>query len=263
MRIRSIVLARTLAATAALAIPTTAAAAAPTVSVSATSGLHGGRTITVMARHLPAATEVWLQQCPQEPYGGEEEAYCTNRVRLTTDAAGTLRTRWTLADPVWFQRAYGDPEPQYCRADQCRMWVTVPDGTNYSSVPLRFRGSPATITATPATDLVDGQQVRVTGAAAGSAGKYVRLTQQSCVHIIQGWGCDGGYDLGLVELTPKDTFATTVAVHRFEPSGEDCAAPWADPCGITVTVLDPDGQPDDSFGVGRLGEPSAYLTFTP
>lgn len=263
MRIRSLVLAAMLTAAAALTVPATASAADPTVTVSASSGLHGGQKITVTARHLPAATEMWLQQCPREPYGGQDEEFCTNRLQLTTDAAGTLRTRWTLTDPVWFRYPFGDPEPQYCRADQCRMWVTGPDGTNYSSVPLRFRGSPATITGTPSTGLVDGQRIRVTGTAAGSAGKYVRLTQQSCVHIIQGWGCDGGYDLGLVRLTGPDTFAKTVAVHRFEPSGEDCAAPWADPCGITVTVLDAYGQPDDSFGVGRLGQPSAYLTFTP
>jgi hypothetical protein len=239
------------------------AVAAPAVAVSASGGLRGGQAITVTARHLPAATEVWLQQCPREPVTGSDEEFCTNRVPVTTTATGTLRVRWTLLDPVWFRYPFGDPEPQYCRADSCRMWVTLPDGTSVPSVPLRFTGSPATITATPSAGLVDGSRVRVTGAAPGSAGKYVRLTQQSCVHIIQGWGCDAGYDLGLVKLTGQDTFARTVTVHRFEPSGEDCATPWADPCGITVTVLDAYGEPDDSFGVGRLGQPSAYLTFTP
>jgi hypothetical protein len=192
---------------------------------------------------------------------------CTNRVTRTTRATGTLRIRWTLQDPVYFQYPYGDPDPKYCRADDCRIWVSVvsPTGdlTNYSSAALVFPGSPATVTATPSAGLIDGQLIQVTGTAIGSSGDYVRLVQQACFSIIQGSGCNGAIDLGLVPLTDGDTFTATVPVSRLLSDGQDCADPvnLLGTCGITAIVLDADGEPDDTFGVGRLGDPSAYLEF--
>ena len=104
------------------------------------------------------------------------------------------------------------------------MFVTVPDVASYSSVPLRFHGSPATISVSPSTGLVDGQRVR---------------------------------------LTAKDTFAATVPVSRFLPDGQDCTDMFFEDCRISAIVLDAHGQPDDTFGVARLGDPGAYLSFAP
>jgi hypothetical protein len=253
------------ATVAGLAAP--ASAATPSVSVSTASSLHAGQKITVTASGLPAATDVQLSQCPRDPTGGDEPEFCTNRITLTTDAAGGIRTRWTLQDPVYFQFPFGDPSPSYCRADDCRMIVSVPDEfgqlTNYSSVPLTFTGSPATVSVDPDTGLIDGQLVQVTGSAEGSTGRYVRLLQQACFAIVQGSGCNGTIDLGTVRLTRYDTFAATVPVSRILSDGQDCADPLnlLGECGITAEVLDSHGQPDDTFGVARLGDPSAILEF--
>jgi hypothetical protein len=53
-----------------------------------------------------------------------------------------------------------------------------------------------------------------------------------------------------------------MTVHRFLADGTDCTDPdILGSCMVNAIVLDANGQPDDTFGISRWGDPRAYLTF--
>jgi len=59
------------------------------------------------------------------------------------------------------------------------------------------------------------------------------------------------------------TYAVHYRVRRYLADGTDCAGGWGvlGECGLSVIVLDANGIPDDSFGVSRIGQPAAALSF--
>ena len=242
-----------------------ASADGPSVTVRPRYGLAAGAVVDVTATGLPPSTEVVVSQCAQDP-DLSVPIGCTNRQSMTTNPTGTLDTTWTLQDPVYYQHEFGDPTPQYCRADICRIYVSIPDGgsgIHVVSPVLWFPGSPATIAASVTTGLVDQQRIFVSGSAKGSPGRTVRLVQQECFSIIQGHGCFGEITLATVQLGHHDTFATHLRVRRYLADGTDCVQPIFDfdPCRITAVIIGPDGQPDESFGATSFGDPGVSLTF--
>jgi hypothetical protein len=51
-------------------------------------------------------------------------------------------------------------------------------------------------------------------------------------------------------------------VNRFLPDGEDCSAQGnLGDCVLSVTVLDRNGQPDDSFGYSANGDMMTPIAF--
>jgi len=238
--------------------------AEPTVVVWPATRLEGGDVVTVKAWGLPPLTEVIVSQCTDEPSRSLGTG-CGREQVFTTSDSGGLRISWTLLDPVFYQPEAGSPVPRYCRADQCRIFVSVPEGgdlRNHASPTLHFRGSPATVAVAPDSGLVDGQRVRITGSAKGSEGRRVLVIQQQCIQIVQEFSCSGATVLAEGRLGRYDTFTTYGRVRRILANGTDCAVDLTyEPCRITAVIIGPDGQPDDSFGVSSLGHPGAYLEF--
>lgn len=241
-------------------------AAAPTASVHPSHGLTSTSTVTLAAAGLPASTEVNIVQCDQPSYdNGDFVSGCSPRGTITTSAAGAFSVQYNPRDPVYRNLEYGDPIPVYCRADVCRFYVEWVDGGELHSVPtnlMYFTGDPATIAASPASGLTDGQQVTVTGTARRSTGRYVTVVQASCFQLVQGSGCVGNLPLATVPLKPNGTFTVKVPVYRYLSDGSDCVDFWTG-CQLHVVVLGADGRPDDSFGVSSIGQPGVDLFFTP
>ncbi|MBV1856017.1 hypothetical protein [Catellatospora tritici] len=236
----------------------------PTAHVQPRFGLSRASTVTVSASGLPAHTEVAVVQCDVETYDtGDGLVGCPAVWTVTTSATGRASVQLNPRDPVYRSHEYGDPSPVYCRADSCRYFFEWTDGAGMHSVGtdvMHFTGSPATIAAAPAAGLADGQRVTVTGTAKGSTGRYVTIVEASCFQIIQGSGCGGALPLATVPLRADGTFRVTVAVYRFLSDGQDCVGNFFG-CALHVVALGPDGQPDDSFGVSGIGQPSAVLEF--
>jgi hypothetical protein len=60
----------------------------------------------------------------------------------------------------------------------------------------------------------------------------------------------------------KGTWKVGIRVQRFLADGTDCTDPGIlGACQITARILDKAGAPDDSFGVSRIGQPGAPITF--
>ena len=106
----------------------------------------------------------------------------------------------TLADPVPRNTFSGDPDWVYCRADVCRLFLVWSDSDGVtqvlSSPPLDFTGSPATITVSPSSDLLDVQDVTAQGTAFGAEGRSFRLVEEACFRIIQARECHGDSVIG-------------------------------------------------------------------
>jgi hypothetical protein len=244
------------------------AAAAVAVTVTPHDHLRGGEPVAVRATGLPAAINVTLVQCTFfDPFGDPlEQPYCYPQTTARTNASGVLAMTYTVRDPVFVNQPYGDPTPIYCRADQCRIfvsWVDPATGTPMAvgSGKLGFTGLPATVTADPSTALSEGQRVVVTGTAYGGQGRTVVLVEEACYHQVQGAGCYGTRQLATGKVGPRGGFWFSVKVHRYLADGTDCSDPdqitgW---CQLTARVLTSDGSSDDSFGVARLGQPGVVL----
>jgi len=241
------------------------ATASPAVTVVPSTGLAGGDTVSVAATGLPPSAQVRVVQC--EMFFGDPEFDCGDRATTTAGPAGEVSVDVTLVDPVYRAQPFGDARPVYCRADVCRIFL-VSDDVNgvqqvLSSDALEFTGSPATIVAAPNTNLRKVQRVAVTGTAYGAEGRTVQVVEQACFMIIQGSGCYGALPAVSTTVRPDGTYAVHYRVRRFLADGTDCAGGWEilGECELSVIVLDANGTPDDSFGVSRIGEPAAPLSF--
>jgi hypothetical protein len=239
------------------------AIADPGLTVTPTTGLAGGDQVTVRVTDLTPGASVSLIQCDQ--FNNDVEYDCSSVASVVTDGTGAATTVVTLADPVFRIQPFGDPVPVYCRADVCRIFAVWTDDTTQalSSVPLEFLGSPATITATPTADLRKKQKVRVEGTALGAEGQTVDIVEEACFAIIQGSGCYGTRFLRSTTVRSDGTWASKVRVRRFLADGTDCADAFniLGECQLTARVLDASGQPDDSFGISRIGDPGVVLSF--
>lgn len=250
--------------------PVGAQAAAPRVTVNPFTALVGGDTVTVVATGLPAHAAVDIVECANATHFGDdgERIGCDVIRTVTTNGGGALHTALTVADPVYSQEEFGDPVPIYCRLDGCRMFAEWTDASGFHSIgtkPMHFVGGIATIVVGPSTNLVDGSRVHVSGSARGSTGHFVTVVEHLCFQIIQGSGCTNGtIPLGTFRLTASDTYSGYVTVFRTLADGGDCVTDtFFGPCTLSPIVLNSSGDPDDSFGVSRIGQPAADLSFIP
>jgi Neocarzinostatin family len=239
---------------------------APTVTVTPSTGVAGGDVVTVDATGLAPDVAVRLIQC--DVYTGDPEQDCYPSTTVTADGAGTLSTSVTLADPVFRSEPFGDPTPVYCRADACRIFAVWSDASGEqvaASDPLVFTGSPATITATPSSELRRRQWVRVQGTAYGAEGHAVVIVEEACFSIVQGSGCYGTIVKGVGTIAADGTYALRVRATRYLADGTDCADALniLGQCELSAQILDATGQPDDTFGLSQRGQPAAWLTFRP
>lgn len=249
---------------------TTVASAAPPepgVWVSPASDLEAGDPVWVTARGLPATTAVTIFLCD---WPADDWSWCdTSLGEATTTAAGTLSLRVRVTDPV-----YRTPVsllqalPIYCRADNCRVFVTWVDNwipVSVGSDSLEFTGSPGTVTASPDIDLQDAQRVRVTGTAYGSDARSVQIWQHECVSYYGVEDCSSKILLTTVPLRRDDTFAATVRVHKFGGSeGAVCGAADTRWCTLSAHIIDPKtGLPDPTFGDPRFADPGTSISFAP
>jgi hypothetical protein len=232
--------------------------------VSPSRGLAAGARVRVTARGLPADTPVTLVLCNDEP---SEWMICVTELgAATTDSDGRLSTRVRVVDPVHYRPEPAIyPQPTYCRADACRVWVTWRDEAeqphSVGSEPLTFAGSPATVAVDPAGDLTEGQVVRVTGTAPGSDARRVEIWQYFCISRFGEIYCNGDL-LGTTPLRRDDTFAVEVPIRRYVgPDREDCVdADWGY-CRLVAYVLDPStGLPDPTFGDPAYFQPGVGLS---
>lgn len=245
-------------------VPATATPPPPSIHVSQTTGLKGGDQVWVTARGFAPASEVQVIQC--DYFADSPDRVCLNTWALTAGATGRISTQVTLGDPVWWQRDVGQPRPTYCRADVCHLFAVGYDSAGQrlilESVALRFKGSPATITATPNTDLAASQWVRVRGTAYGAEGHQVQIVERACFDIIQETGCYAPGNVVTTRVHSDGTYSAWYLAKRVLVDGEDCEADGnLGDCVLSVAVLDSAGQPDDSFGVFWWGDMSTPLDF--
>ncbi len=253
----------TAGAAAAAGTASLAPAASAPVSVVPSKALAGGDSVLVTAAGITPLAQVQVIQC--DTYAGDPEQDCSPGTTTTAGSDGNVSVTVTLADPVFRNEPFGDPTPVYCRADVCRIFLAWVDQDGNPQVvasdPLNFTGSPATITARKVTGLKDGQKIRVHGTAYGARGHRVEILEEACYSIVQGSGCYG--QLREVRGTVDQTghYAVSYRVHRFLADGTDCTDPGIlGFCEMSVIVFT-HGQPDDSFGVSRRGQPALALTF--
>jgi hypothetical protein len=99
----------------------------------------------------------------------------------------------------------------------------------------------------------------------GATGRRVVIVEEDCFAIIQGSGCDGSITLGSRRVDAHGRWQLAVKVPRVLPDGVDCSHPddfiFDSICQLTAHVLTCAGQPDDTFGVARIGQPAARLSF--
>ncbi len=243
--------------------------ASPSASVHPSHGLSAASKVTVTATGLPPNLTVNIVQCSRASADAGHSVYGCPPVRVvTTSATGTVSAQFNPLATVWLHNLETSEVPVYCRADVCRYyieWIETDTWTEHS-VPtnlMYFNGDPATIAAVGSVaNLTDGQTVQVSGSARRSAGRYVTIVQASCfVNDLIG-GCVGRLPVGSAPLRADGTFSATVPVHRILADGTDCVtAAWG--CQLHVVVLGADGEPDDSFGVSRLGDPNVAISFAP
>lgn len=248
--------------------PAVAAAtpSSPAIHVSRTTGLKGGDQVRLTARGFAPGSEVRVIQCKW--FNDSPDNDCTNNLDVTAGATGKISTRVTLLDPVLVNHEAGEPTPVYCRADICHLFAVGYDTAGnrlvLDSGTLWFKGSPATITVTPANDLAASQWVKVRGTAFGAEGHQVRIVEQGCFEIVQETGCYGALNVVTTRVRSDGTYSAPYLARRLlSPDSEtDCAAPYIlGNCVISVTVLDRAGQPDNSFTYVHNGDMKVALTF--
>lgn len=237
------------------------------VDVTPSIGLAGGQVVHVAATGLPPGVTAELIQCDVFFDNVDQDCFPTTFVTIADD--GMLSQDVTLSDPVYQNREFGDPQPVYCRADGCHIFVVWnrDPGTGstqvLSSSALEFTGSPATVTVSPSADLRKKEKIYVNGTADGAQGQTVQVFEEACFSIIQGSGCYGASLIGsaVVGADGKWTIGRT-RVTRFLTDGTDCADPGIlGACEVSASILDATGSPDDSFGISGRGQPAAWLAF--
>ena len=248
----------------ALTVPVTATASTPSIQVSQSTGLSGGDRVRLSARGFAPGSAVRIVQC--DVFVDNIDGDCPDSTEVVAGATGRISTKVTLLDPVFRRMEFGEPAEVYCRADVCRLFAVGDDaGGNrlvLSTQALKFKGSPATIVVSPASDLVDGQWVTVRGTARGAEGHQVRLVEHGCFEIIQETGCYGELPTVTTRVRADGSYVARYKVGRFLGDGTDCTEPFIlGECVISVTVLDRAGQPDDSFGFSPNGDMKAALLF--
>lgn len=249
-----------------LTVPVTATATTPQIQVSQSTGLEGGDTVRLTARGFAPGSTVRIVQC--DVFVDNFEGDCPDSAEVVAGSTGRISTRVTLLDPVFRHQEFGEAAEVYCRADICHLFAVGDDPSGnrlvLSTQALKFKGSPATITVTPATDLLDGQWVTVRGTARGAEGHQVQLVEHSCYDIIQDTGCYGELPIVTTRVRSDGTYVAYYRVSRYlgDEDHTDCTADFIlGECAISVTVLDRAGQPDDSFGYSPNGDMMALITF--
>ncbi|HSU34663.1 MAG TPA: neocarzinostatin apoprotein domain-containing protein [Propionibacteriaceae bacterium] len=240
------------------------AASAPKMTVSQVSGLSGGDTVQVSAHGLPRRAEVRVVQC--DNFDSWHDINCGDMMVVTASATGSISVPVTLGDPVYGIPEVGDPVPVYCRADVCRIFLVWLDASGevqvLSSSLLEFTGAPATILASRSDDLPARRTVTVTGTAYGAEGRTVAVFEASCFELVQESGCYGELPSRTTTVRSDGTYTLRYVVRRYLADGTDCAeADILGHCKLVAVVLDEQGNPDDSFGVSRIGQPAVWLTF--
>ena len=254
------------------AVTATASAPVPTMTLDRSTDLAAGGHVLVTLAHLPARTSVQFAQCDSRFDPANAVYGCDARTgplpAAKTSTSGSLVIRLTVGDPLYLAQEEGDALPVYCRADQCRIFAvwTSKAGVlqSLASARLQFRGSPATITAAPAADLTDGQPVVAKGTAVGALGQHLVVVEEDCFNLIQETGCEGTVVLGQTVVAAHGLWQLSVHVARVLPDGIDCSDPDSyipdSTCQLTARVMTA-GQPDDSYGISRYGDPGATLAF--
>lgn len=251
----------------------------PSVQVLPSTGLARGSVVVVSASGLRPYRHLDVIQCDHFTPNADTETEPGNCIPTTTTSAngsGHVRVPVTLKDPVFFDVPAGDDEPVYCRADHCRIFLAWTDGNGVDhaveSPELKFKGSPATITVTPSTNLRTTQWVKVAGTAFGAEGHTLKIREQSCYRITQGSGCFGDLPFTWAKVRSDGTYSVSYQARRFLPSADwpgstpgfmDCAdySEALGRCQITVAVLNSKGQRDNTFGISSIGDPKGMLEF--
>jgi hypothetical protein len=245
------------------AVTAESAAADPTIQVLPSTGLAAGDTISVTSTGVTPSAAVRVIQC--DVFVSSPDSDCYDRATTTADSVGDVLINVTVADPVYRAQAFGDPTPVYCRADACRIFLVWDDASGVQQVlasdALEFTGSPATIGANPGTDLHKRQRVLVNGTVYGAEGNTVRILEEACFAIVQGSGCYGEMPAVTTTVRSDGTYVAHYRVQRFLADGTDCAGDILGACELTAVVLDASGNPDDTFGLWRIGQPAAWLSF--
>jgi hypothetical protein len=245
------------------AVTAGSAAGDPAIQVVPATGLAAGDTVSVAATGVTPLAAVRAIQC--DVFTGSPDTDCYDRATTAADSVGGVMVNVTLADPVYRAHEFGDPTPVYCRADACRIFLVWDDESGVQQVltsdALEFTGSPATIGATPGTDLHKRQRVLASGTVYGAEGRTARILEEACFAIVQGSGCYGEMPAVTTTVSSDGSYSAHYRVRRFLADGTDCAGDILGACELTVVVLDANENPDDSFGVSRIGQPAAWLTF--
>jgi len=218
----------------------------PTATASSTTGLTDNQIVQLTGsgfdpHSFNPRTGVEASVCPSAP---APRFLLCNDVTLgavDVDASGSLSGSVALRAVILhggFDRTETD-----CRVHACELRIgsTVNDPLRSLRIPLTFLAAaplnPPRVTATPSTDLADGQKVLLSGE------RYPPLMKVVGLLCIQGTDSAMGCELGRGELGPEvttsatGTFETEVTVHRVP---EINTQPWD--CG-------PDGRPCELAGV--------------
>lgn len=249
-----------------------AAGTTPSVSVSPTTGLRNGTSVTVSGAGLPADVAVDVIECDTvypDDWGGLLQA-CPALTTVTSSGTGTLTASVDVVE-LTYRQEFSDTVPVDCRDDGCKIflrWQDADDPTylkDVASGELDFASHRPTVTVTPDSGLSELQRVVVSGTFDGARGRTVEVLEQACFAIVQASGCQDQQPAVRGTVAADDTFRVTYPATRRLSDDDDCAHP--DPflnatCRISAYVLDDDGRPDDSFGLSSEGEPGARISFT-
>jgi hypothetical protein len=247
--------------------------------VQPSTGLAKGSVVLVTASGLRAYRNLAVVQCDHFTPNADVEAEpgnCSATRTTSADGSGRVRVWVTLKDPVFYDVPAGDDQAVYCRADHCRIFLVWTDanGVDHAlrSPELKFKGSPATVTVSPSTNLKTTQWVKVAGTAFGAEGRTLKVREQSCYRLNQGSGCFGDLPFTWTKVRSDGTYSVSYQVRRFLPSADwpgsipgfmDCAdfSEALGACQITVAVLNSKGQRDNTFGISSIGDPKGMLEF--
>lgn len=203
----------------------------PTVTVSPAAGLVDQQPVTVTGAHWGFADEIELLECVA---AGDR---CSAPMDLTwrdSDGYGFthtfhVRSGFTAEDGGWVD----------CRTESCLLRAKEPGvGAPAADTPLAFdpAGPPATppsVSASPDTDLVDGQVITVSGT--GLRPNQSRLRVIVCAqaeprHCTT--GADVGTDAAGAFSVPFTVFATNFGYDTVDCRSEPCLVRLADELGI-------------------------------
>jgi hypothetical protein len=239
------------AALAAATAPSAAEPATPqaaAITVTPSTGLVQGDTVTVAGTGFPAATMLGVIQCI--PGTGVESCNTNTLAYVTTNGSGAFSMTFT---PRRILRVAG-VNHDCSTLGECRIGVgTVPDGSGGTAdADIRFDPSvppppPPTITATPDTGLLDNGSVVVSGEGFDPS-QFVYVLQCLAPAADDGSNCrfNGSAD---VQTSPSGTFTLSVTVRRvlfLQGTATDCADPGA--CVLVATS----GYPGDGAAAAGI-----------